>query len=272
MAEFSSNSESQPIRIAPGRGSESGKPTLMLYRNDPAAIQEHSGWFRQPDVDTWPVDVPTAPDSRLIVLQRPDSAQAKAYRVLRHRLLGLDNPRVIAVSSARRGEGKSAVAVNLALALAEEVTARVLLVETNVQRPVLGRLFNFVPPRCFLSQVAQLTGGQPRWTMVELVDSRLHLAAIDPESGHRGIDRVLFAAAMRQLRRSYDYVVVDTASVLETADVNAVADAADGTVLVGVARKSSRNALGRAVEQLAPAPILGITLLGARGEGKADAP
>jgi Mrp family chromosome partitioning ATPase len=245
---------------------------LTLYRGDAEGPHDQlANPYRPADVDAWPVDAPTAADPRLAVFQRPDSAQAKAYRVLRHRLLGLDNPRVVLVTSAVAGEGKSAVAANLALALAEEVTTRVLLVEANAKRPSLSALFQFIPPRCFLEQVAELAVTQPRWTVAELMGTRLHLAAIDPDSSHpRSIDRVLFAAAMRQLRRSYDYVIIDGPAALETADVNAAADAADGTLLVSIAKKSSRRALARALEQLKPAPILGVALLGAGREGSRD--
>jgi Mrp family chromosome partitioning ATPase len=241
---------------------ESSKPTLTLYRNEPAPVQQQVGeYWRAPDVDAWPVDRPTSPDERLVLLGAPESAQAKAYRVLRHRLMALENPRVIAVTSAKPGEGKTTCAINLALALAEEVTARVLLVEANPRRPAVARLFGFVPPTCFLQQLDSLTSTHSRWTVVELMDTRLHMAAAAEDAQHHPMDRVLFAAAMRQLRRSYDYIVVDTPSVLESADVNAVADAADGVLLVSRAKKSSRKALARSIEQLNPSPILGVALL-----------
>lgn len=241
------------------------RPNLLLYRSEPSDIRE-AGYWQLPNLDTWPVDRPTSDDPRLGVLSNPESAQAKSYRVLRHRLLGMDNPRVIAVTSPKPGEGATTCAFNLAAALAEEVTNRVLFVECNHKRPMLAQLFDFVPPRCFMTQLQAVTSGATNWTVVEVAETKLHLLATHPHHHYPGVDRVLFASAIRQLRRIYDYIVIDTPSVLESADVNAVCDAVDGVVLSVRAKKSSRRALAHAIEQINPAPVLGVALLGSKNE------
>jgi Mrp family chromosome partitioning ATPase len=262
-----------PVRVIhqDGEDRQSGethKPNLTLYRSEAAQVQPISGAWRMPDIEVWPVDRPAHKDARLSILLEPESAQAKAYRVLRHRLLAADNPRVVAVTSAKPAEGKTACALNLALAMAEEVTSRVLFIEANARRPALGRLFDFMPPHCFLDQLTALTSSAGQWTVVEVMDTKLHLLALNPHLRQGSIDRVLFAAAIRQLRRVYDYIVIDTPSVLESADVNAVCEAVDGVVFTARAKRSSRTALRRAMDQLSPAPVLGVALLDARREAK----
>ena len=59
----------------------------------------------------------------------------------------------------------------------------------------------------------------------------------------------------------YDYIVIDTPPVLGAADVNLIEDSADGVLFTAWSRTTSSRALRQAVEQLAPAKLLGVTLL-----------
>jgi len=218
--------------------------------------------------------LPPELDERLILLRDPDSERAASFRVLRHRLTLNGDPRVIAVTSAERHEGKTTCAANLALALSECGRARVLLVEANLRAPSLAGLFGFLPPEFFSEQVARRRDrpADP-WSVVEVVAPSLHVLAVRPPRKEEGeapaqgrplVDAPAFGLSMGLLRRcSYDYVVVDTPPVLGSADVNLVEDHVDGVLFVTRARISSARALERAVEQLAPVKILGVTLLDA---------
>src|SRR5512133_2727117 len=89
----------------------------------------------------------TEPGTRLAVLAAPESAAAEQYRVLYQRILRLATRRplrVLAVTSSGRGEGRTTTAANLALTAAEEGRATVL-VEADLRRPSLARLFGLAP-------------------------------------------------------------------------------------------------------------------------------
>jgi Mrp family chromosome partitioning ATPase len=207
---------------------------------------------------------PVDPDSRLILLREPDSERAAAYRVLRHRLAQKADPRVIAVTSADAGEGKTTCAANLAMALGECERARVLLIEANLRNPSLAALFGFLPPTCFSLQLQQHRDKPlDPWAVVEAFSPSLHVLAVKPGQEARPLlDGPAFAHAMDMLTNAgYDYLVLDTPPVLGSADVNLIEDTCDGVLLVGWARRSSGRSLRRAVEQLSPAKILGVTLL-----------
>jgi Mrp family chromosome partitioning ATPase len=91
------------------------------------------------------------------------------------------------------------------------------------------------------------------------------LAVVDPRvQEHPKLDRSLFADAINDLKSEYDYIVVDSPAVLDSADVNLIADCVHGFVLVARARKTRRRALRSAMEQLAPAPVLGIVVTDSR--------
>ena len=211
-----------------------------------------------------PEEAPT--DRRLVLVTEPDSERAASFRVLRHHLLEADRPQVVVVSSPNAREGKTTCAVNLALALAECGRARVLLVEAHVRRPQLATVFRFVPPWCFAEQLAAHRH-QPLlpWGFVEIPSLWLHVAAINPRNEQRQLlDAPAFAIAMERLRLgAYDHIVIDAPSVLGSADVNLIQDAADGVVLAVRARKSTARDLRRAIEQLSPAKILGSVLVDA---------
>jgi Mrp family chromosome partitioning ATPase len=211
-----------------------------------------------------PEEVPT--DPRLVLVTEPDSERAASFRVLRHHLLEAGRPQVVVVSSPKPLEGKTTCAANLALALAECGRARVLLVEAHVRRPQLASVFRFVPPWCFAEQLAAHRH-QPLlpWGFVDIPGLWLHVAAINPRTEqHQLLDAPAFAIAMERLRiASYDHIVIDAPSVLGSADVNLIQDAADGVVLAVRAKKSTARELRRAIEQLSPAKILGTVLLDA---------
>jgi Mrp family chromosome partitioning ATPase len=212
---------------------------------------------------------PENPDARLVLVRRPDSARAASFRVLRHRLQERGDPRVIAVTSAGRREGKTTCAVNLALALGECGRARVLLVEANLRAPALAPLFGFMPPECFTAQMARHREKplEP-WSVVEVFSPHLHVLAVKPEVAAAGgkplLDGPAFAIAIEMLAQAgYDYIVVDTPPVLGAADVNLIEDSADAVVFTAWSRMTSGRALRQAVEQLAPAKLLGVTLMDA---------
>lgn len=205
------------------------------------------------------------PDERLILVREPDSARAASFRVLRHRLQERGDPRVIAVTSARPGEGKTTCAVNLAMALGECGRARVLLIEANLRTPALAPLFGFMPPECFTTQMARHKEKPlDAWSVVEVFSPSLHVLAIKPDQGGGKplLDGPAFAIAIEMLTQAgYDYLVIDTPPVLGAADVNLIEDSADGVLFTAWSRETPGRALRAAVEQLSQAKVLGLTLM-----------
>jgi Mrp family chromosome partitioning ATPase len=208
------------------------------------------------------IDLPAKPEARLVLLREPESASSRGYRLLRHRLLAHADPRVIAVTSAEPGEGKTTCAVNLALALAEETMSRVLLVEANLRRPSLGRLFGYQPSESFVGRLAEYRDATPPYSVAAILGTRLQVAALPANAPREArLDRMLLAVALQELRDVFDYIVVDAASVLESADADVASVCADGVVMTVRAAKSRKAALARAVEQLSPARLLGTVLI-----------
>jgi Mrp family chromosome partitioning ATPase len=195
------------------------------------------------------------------VLREPNSVQARSYRLLQHRLASRGNAQVVAVTSAKPAEGKTTCAINLALALAEASAARVLLIEANLSRPALGGLFG-VTPSSFMDRLVQRLDATPPYPVAAVCGSRLQVAALrsTPPQSFR-LDRALLHTAIQRLRRCYDHIIIDAASVLESADVDVVSACVDGVVLTARVGKSSKSIVQEAVSQLRPATVFGVVLL-----------
>jgi Mrp family chromosome partitioning ATPase len=203
-------------------------------------------------------------DPRIVLLTDPSSKAARSYRLLRHRLFGLGDPRTIAVTSARAGEGKTTCAVNLALALAEDTTSQVLLLETNLRHPIVGRLFGFEPYDSVLGAAIRSRTLAPPYPITGIVGTRLHLAALasEPIPGAR-LDRAVFASLLSDLREVYDYVIIDAGPVLESGDADIAGECANGVIVTARTGKSRKPDFRRAVDQLRPTPVFGTVLFDA---------
>lgn len=206
-------------------------------------------------------------DPRLALIHEVDSERSAVYRILRHRLVEHGNPRTIVISSAERREGKTTLAVNLALALAEYGRARVLLIEGNLRQPALARTFGFKPPSCLIEQIARHRDRSDEpWVLAQVACPWLHVLAVDPTKFRQPqvIDGPAFENGLYQLQQvQYDYLLIDTPPVLGNADVNLLQDSADAVLLTAWSRKTSGKMLRRAIDQLTPSKLIGLAVLNA---------
>jgi capsular exopolysaccharide synthesis family protein len=186
------------------------------------------------------------------VRDAPRSMIAEAFRVLRTNLqfsAPQDRQRSLLVTSPRPDDGKTTVACNLAAALAM-AGRRVLLVDANLRRPALHRVFEKVPAQG-LSNC--LVGG----ATLEQVLCRTSLANLDvvgsgptPPNPAELLNSELARRFIEQALTRYDQVILDTPPVLLASDAAALATMADGAVLVCRAKDNSRGQAQRAVSLL----------------------
>lgn len=227
-------------------------------------ITDGLGALPQTALDVHPVRIDTSALSpHLAMITDPHSQRADAYRALRHRLVGAGDPKVIGVTSAHRREGKSTAAINLAASLREGARGRVLLLEANLRAPSLAQMFGFTPPACFGEQlIRHRKDPLEPWVAAEPL-SPLHVMAVNPTLKHSPLlDPIGFSIAVDRLRMAgYDYIVVDTSPVLDSADVNMIADSVDGLLLTVLAKKSDSKSIKRAMNQIGSMTFLGTILL-----------
>ena len=202
-------------------------------------------------------------DRRAVILRNPMSARAASFRVLRHRLVDQGDPKAVVVTSAQDCEGKTTCALNLAWALAESGRNRVLLLEVNTARPALAGLLGFLPPGCFLQQLAlHRTEPARPWTVAQVGPYDLDVLAVSPSPEPRlPLHGPSLLAAITSLRAAYHYTVIDTSSILTGLDVPLLEGAADGMVIAAHARHTRGRTLAAALEQAGAARVLGVVLM-----------
>jgi polysaccharide biosynthesis transport protein len=186
---------------------------------------------------------------------------AEAYRGLRMNLkfLSVDNPpRVLVITSAIAGEGKSTTAVNLALALAE-LGNRVALVDADLRRPRISEYLGLVggvgvssvlANDATVDEVVQTTGHDNLWALA---------AGPLPPNPSELLGSTAAQNLFRDLGRAFDFVVVDSPPLLPVTDATALAVQSDGAILVTRHGYTRRDEVGRAASTL---ETVGATLLG----------
>jgi len=187
----------------------------------------------------------------LVSHTEPQSLMAEAFRHFRTSLIfASDRPiKSLLITSPNPGDGKSAVAANLAIALARS-GSRVLLVEANYRRPTLASTFD-IPEAVGLSNV--LVGLNPaseviRSTAIENLDVIPGGPPLPSPADLLGSDTM--RRFIEEQSKRYDRVIIDGSSILVVADCHLLAEAVNAVVLVFRAGENSRGLALRAARQV----------------------
>ena len=227
-------------------------------------------------------------ENGLAMLDNPGAPETEVFRILATNLgfANLDRgAKTIMVTSAIRGEGKSTTLANTAVALAR-AGSKVALVDLDLKRPALDRLFGFrgreVPG---ITEVAlgavELNEALVR---IPIFGDREREAGVRPasEQGALGVlqtgpippNSADFAASGRlgavldELAETCDVVLIDAPPILQVSDAMALTAKVDALLVVtrmSAVRRPALNELRRVLDQ-APVAKLGFVLTGVRAQ------
>jgi protein-tyrosine kinase len=207
---------------------------------------------------------PSRPEAEsLVAVTAPGSIGAERIRTIRSRVVRAFQSRghrSLLVTSAGRGDGKSFIASNLALMLAAEAGRRVLLVDADLRKPSVARLFGLAG-RAGLPEVL---GGQIGWREAVQPAPWHDLGLLASRTRVQGAAEALGTPAMgqfvREARAEYDAVIVDAPPVLPVADSLVLAPLLDAVLLVARAGHTPRDAFLDATRALADVDLLGVVV------------
>lgn len=201
-------------------------------------------------------------DSNIITLSESESPISEEYRKLKSMVIRetkTDFLNTLMVTSAIASEGKTITAINLAVALAQEIDHSILLVDADLRQPMIAKylgieykygLTDYLTRDIEVSEVILKTGignlmlipgGHIVRNPVELLSStRMNL--LMKELKHRYMDR---------------YVIIDTPPVLPFADTITIGSGVDGVIFVIQEGRAQISSIQEALNLMKDLKILG---------------
>ena len=239
----------------------SALPAGMASR-DAGATLDAAGEARAGGFVTYDVN-PARVEPHLIAISQPRSAYTEQFRNLRTKILEAGERmqmRAFVVTSAGIAEGKTLTALNLAWLLAQTEGVRALVIDSDLRRPCATDYLG-IDAQMGLSEVL---GGQVSLedAIVRLEPSGLHLLP-----GGRPRDDVAellsgpsYARLLTEVRRMFDYIVIDAPPLGIFTDANVLMSRADGGLLVVRAGKTRYAMVDKLLEQMPRERLLGVVL------------
>jgi len=170
-----------------------------------------------------------------------------------------DAPRSIAITSPRQGDGKSTIALNVAISMAQ-LNARVLIIDADLRRPTLHTKLGFANGKglsdvlvgvCTLDSAVRESGHPGVLTLTSGTRSPNPVALLQGQA----FDRLLEAA-----REKFDFVIIDAPALGPIIDGVILAMKADGAVLVVSATNTDGRSANSALDKLAS--VSAVNLIG----------
>jgi polysaccharide biosynthesis transport protein len=186
------------------------------------------------------------------VLKSPNAAVADAYRVLRTNLIFTSaetTGRVILVTSASPGEGKTTTLANLATALAQN-GAKVLAVDADLRRPTLNHHFGLQKTPGLSDLIVGKSAASQAIQSTRVNGLQLLACGYQPPNPVELLGSPMMKQILDAIRAHYDWVLIDAPPLLAMADAPVLCSLVEGVVLVLAAEVATKPAVMRAIDQV----------------------
>lgn len=247
----------------------------------PASPEQPTNRSRRRRVPASPVDAANVRRFQPVTLERAvleqnnilphitDPGALRAYKILRTRMLRrleANQWYSFAVTGAMAGDGKTLTSINLAMALAQDASTWVFLVDLDLQRPKVADYLGLNNRLGERGLTDFLLGDATFEQIIYSPGSVERLAVIPNFQAVANASELLTAPRMDELMRALEaetprrIVIFDMPPVLASDDVLAFAPQVDGMLLVVAEGATNRDALRGAKELLQEMNLLGVVL------------
>ncbi len=226
---------------------------------------------RDPHTETEPPDADLLQRALLVTLYDHASIPAESFRHIRTaldltRTQRKSEAKIILVTSATLNEGKTAVAANLAVVMAQN-GKRTCLLECDFRRPQLHRIFGVDrQPGLHDIFIGKASWQEARKSLSDLLLGKIGMDTAVTTPGLENLSLITCGAVppnpvelldsaetrrlFEQLRQAFDVVIVDSPPMLAVADAAVISPYVDGAILVYRAGTAPRTILSRAKTEL----------------------
>ncbi|WP_447977185.1 GumC family protein [Candidatus Nitrospira bockiana] len=208
--------------------------------------------------------LPAGGKSQRVLQAHMNALGAEQFRVLAGRLVQVrekKGAKILAVTSSLSGEGKTTIALGLAITLARDYLEETILIDGDVRNPEVSMrmglqeeagLINVLAGECTVDQ-ALYQHTHPNLRI---------LAAGNVAHGAPGLTatRLGMQELLADLRQRGVFVILDAPPILPMADMNLFSEVVDGIVLVVRAEQTPQGVVGEALRFLAGGSIEGVVL------------
>jgi exopolysaccharide/PEP-CTERM locus tyrosine autokinase len=201
-------------------------------------------------------------DNNLVSFLNPASFESEQFKILRTNLLfpaSGKSPRSILVTSVAPGDGKSFVAANLAVSVAAHVNWNVLLVDCDLRRPSIHRLFGFQEASGLSDYLS--SGRELHSFLLKTAVERLTILPAGglPSNPSELLSSEKMKAFIKEVTERYNdrLIILDSPPPEITAESTALARHVDGILLVVKYAKTRGDDAAELISKLGKEKILG---------------
>jgi capsular exopolysaccharide synthesis family protein len=205
-------------------------------------------------------------EPHLVAVTDPRSPHAEQYRSLRTRVLHAGEKRkvqALVITSAGVMEGKTVTALNLAWLLAQTDGVRAILIDGDLRNPCADDYLGIETG----AGLSEILAGEAKLgdCIMRLEPAGLHLlpGGATRDNVAELLSGPKFSAVLAELRKSFDYILIDAPPLGIFSDASVLINRADAALVVVRSGKTRYAALERVLEPLPRERLLGVVLNGA---------
>jgi len=202
-------------------------------------------------------------DINTVALLEPRSFEAEQFKILRTKLLfpASGKPvRTMMVTSAMPGEGKSFVAANLAVSIAQSIQEHVLIIDCDMRMPSIHKRFGFGKVPGLSEYLSRRTPFESLMLKTKVDKLNILPAGIPPDNPSELLSSQRMSDLLKEVKDRYSdrYIIIDSPPPKLTAETYAMSRQVDGILLVIKHGGTPRKMVSELVETIGKEKILGV--------------
>jgi protein-tyrosine kinase len=204
-------------------------------------------------------------DPSLATFFQPGSLVAEQFRKLRTNLFRMgipEPPRTIMVSSSTSREGKTFVAINLAIGIARHFHTHALLIDCDMRSPQLAKCFGLQNGKGLSDYLVEDRKLPDLLLKTEIEKLSVLPGGTIPDNPTELVGSKKMEALVHELKSSYQdrFIIFDSTPLLATAEPEVLAKLVDGIIIVVKAGLTPRETIKQAIASLEQEKIIGFVL------------